>query len=94
MQPIVENAIKHGILKRLEGGKLTICTYEIADSFVVEVADNGVGFCTENIDLNNNLHIGISNIKYRIENACNGKLEIKSETDKGTNVKIMFPKRG
>ena len=94
VQPIVENAIKHGILKRLEGGKLTICTYEIADSFVVEVADNGVGFCTENIDLNNNLHIGISNIKYRIENACNGKLEIKSETDKGTNVKIMFPKRG
>ena len=92
IQPIVENAIKHGILKKLQGGNVIIRTYEKDSLYVVEVEDSGVGFCVEDLDLDNNMHIGISNIKYRVENSCNGKLKIESETEKGTKVEIIFPK--
>ena len=92
IQPIVENAIKHGILKKLQGGNVIIRTYEKDSFYVVEVEDSGVGFCVEDLDLDNNMHIGISNIKYRVENPCNGMLKIESETEKGTKVEIIFPK--
>ena len=92
VQPIVENAIKHGIMKKLEGGNITIKTYEKEDSYVVEVSDDGVGFCAEEVNLNENTHIGISNIKYRVENTYGGKVNIESEPQKGTVVTIVFPK--
>ena len=92
IQPIVENAIKHGILKKIEGGTMILKTYETADAFVVEVADDGVGFDFENVDLDKNDHFGINNIKYRIEKACNGEISVRSETGKGTSVTVKFHK--
>ncbi len=91
IQPIVENSIKHGILKRIEGGSITLKAYKNDDSYIVEVIDNGVGFSTHDIDLTDNTHIGISNIKYRVENSCGGNVFIKSESQKGTCVTIVFP---
>ena len=67
-------------------------TYETADAFVVEVADDGVGFDFENVDLDKNDHFGINNIKYRIEKACNGEISVRSETGKGTSVTVKFHK--
>ena len=92
IQPIVENAIKHGILKKTEGGTVTLKSYETADAFVVEVTDDGVGFDFENIDLDKNDHFGINNIQYRIEKACNGEISVRSETGKGTSVTVKFHK--
>lgn len=93
IQPIVENAIKHGILKKLEGGCLTLRSYETADSFVVEVLDDGVGFCMEEIDFKGNRHFGINNIKYRLEKTCGGELTVLSEIDKGTQVTVRLRKK-
>lgn len=92
IQPIVENAIKHGILKKIEGGTVILKSYETADAFVVEVTDDGVGFDFENINLDKNDHFGINNIKYRIEKACNGEISMRSEVGKGTSVTVLFPK--
>ena len=92
IQPIVENGIKHGILKKLEGGNVMIKTYENADSNVVEIIDDGVGFNMADIELNENLSIGINNVRYRVENICGGSLEMKSEVGKGSHIKVTFPK--
>ena len=50
VQPLVENAIKHGIHKKKGPGKLTISTREESDCFVVEVKDDGIGFDASNFD--------------------------------------------
>ena len=92
IQPIVENAIKHGILKKIEGGNLIIKTYETEKSYVVEVIDDGVGFDIASIDFEGNKHFGINNIKQRLKSMCNGTLEITSEPNKGTKSVISFYK--
>ena len=92
IQPIVENAIKHGILKRVEGGTLSIKTYETDKAYFVEVVDDGVGFLVDKLDENDSKHVGLSNIKFRIKNMCDGDLYIESELDKGTKVVATFNK--
>ena len=46
IQPLVENAIKHGIHKKAGRGRVVISTYETNETYIVEVKDNGVGFDT------------------------------------------------
>ena len=90
IQPIVENAIKHGILKKIEGGTVTIKAYRKDNSHVVEVIDDGVGFDESMIDFNNNKHLGINNIKYRLKTMCHADLKITSEVGKGAHTVITF----
>ena len=92
IQPIVENAVKHGILKKLEGGTVTISTYETSTAYVVEVSDDGVGFDVNDPSLKSNKHVGMENVRYRLSTMCNGELKIESEIDKGTKAKIIFYK--
>ena len=92
IQPILENAIKHGILKKVEGGNLIIKTYETEKSYIVEVIDDGVGFDISSIDFDSNKHFGINNIKQRLKSMCNGTLEITSEPNKGAKSVISFYK--
>ncbi len=91
IQPIVENAIKHGILKKIEGGTLTVKTIETADNYVVEIIDDGVGFNMQDVDFEDNIHVGINNVKFRIRN-CGGDVAVKSEVGKGTSVTVTFKK--
>lgn len=90
IQPIVENAVKHGILKKLEGGTVTLRSYETDEAYVVEVVDDGVGFRMEDVDFESNRHLGINNVKYRIEKAGNGELTIDSEEGKGARITVAF----
>ena len=92
IQPIVENAVKHGILQRIEGGTISISTYEDKLYYFVEIMDDGIGFDIKDIDFEGNTHIGLKNIKYRIENMGNGQMSIFSEVDKGTRVIVKFYK--
>ena len=92
LQPIVENAIKHGILKKVEGGMVILKAYETDDSYIVEISDDGVGFDSVNFKDDDNKHFGINNIKHRIKNMCNGDIMIESEVDKGTKVTVTFYK--
>lgn len=91
IQPIVENAIKHGVLKKLEGGTVTIAARETAEAYVVTIRDDGVGFDPAAMDSTGS-HVGLRNIQYRIENTCRGKVSIDSRADAGTAVTVAFPK--
>ena len=92
IQPIVENAIKHGILKKLEGGTLSVKTYETDKTYVVEIADDGVGFYIADVDFEANKHFGLKNIQYRLATMCGADLAVKSEIGVGTTVTVTFPK--
>lgn len=92
IQPLVENAIKHGILKKVEGGTILIKTYETEKAYVVEVIDDGVGFNIEDIDFKSNTHIGLNNVKHRITTMCKGEMNIFSEINKGTTIVVKFYK--
>lgn len=92
LQPVVENAIRHGILKRAEGGTVTICTEENDYAYVIIVCDDGMGFRPSSV-LDNRSHIGIDNVRGRIEILCGGTLEVQSIPDTGTLVTITIPKK-
>ena len=90
IQPIVENAIKHGILKREEGGKVKVRIYETDSSYCVSVKDNGVGF--DIVELEQSNHIGLRNIKSRLEAMCGGTLNVESIIGVGTKITVEIPK--
>lgn len=89
IQPIVENAIKHGITKKAEGGTIKITTREEDKQYIVEIIDDGVGFDADNAEL----HVGIENVRGRIATICHGDVSIKSTLGVGTRVSIEIPKK-
>ena len=92
IQPIVENAVKHGILKKTDGGTLTVRSYETERAYVVEIIDDGIGFDLSGVNFEKNVHFGINNIKYRIKEMCGGDVVINSEVGRGTDVTVYFYK--
>ena len=92
LQPLVENAVKHGILRKAEGGTVVIRAYEDDSSHRIEVSDDGVGFDT-NLPKEKG-HIGLENVRYRIQSMCDGKLLIESEVGSGSKLTIILPKGG
>lgn len=94
LQPLAENSVRHGILKKEEGGVVTILSREEKDCFLVQVIDNGVGFrCAgQQADLGDHCHIGIENVRGRLESMVCGILDIES-SDSGTVVSIHIPKK-
>ena len=94
IQPLVENSIKHGIMGLEEGGIVKISTYETEEDYCICVEDNGIGF-DKNVLLENNQnkHLGILNIRGRIEVMCNGTLCIETADGKGTKALIKLPKK-
>ena len=91
VQPLVENAIKHGLMGLEEGGIVTISAYETEKYYVVEVTDDGVGF-DMNAGYDETKHVGIKNIRGRIEAMCGGTLTIESKVGSGTKATIRIPK--
>ena len=91
VQPLVENAIKHGLMRLETGGTVLIRSYETQTHFCVEVKDDGVGFDTR-LPIDEKKHVGLRNIRGRLKAMVDGELIIESEPDKGTRAVIMIPK--
>ena len=91
IQPIVENAIKHGLMKLQKGGTIHVVSYETDTDYCVLVEDDGVGFDTT-VLLDERKHVGIRNIRGRLKAMVNGTLEIESAVGVGTKVVIKIPK--
>ena len=91
IQPIVENAIKHGLMKLSKGGTIRVVSYETESHYCVSVEDDGVGFDTD-VLLDERKHVGIRNIRGRLKAMVNGTLEIESRVGIGTAVLIKIPK--
>lgn len=95
IQPLVENAIKHGVTKKPEGGTVTVSSFEEAEFYCVVIEDDGIGFDPENPDFapdDSHSHIGLSNVSNRLKIMVNAQLNIESEQGKGTRVTIKIPK--
>ena len=91
LQPIVENAVKHGICKKLEGGIIKISTEKKGRDYIITVSDNGIGFEIEKVLSDGRTHVGIHNVKERLKSIIKAELEITSFIGIGTIVKIIIP---
>ena len=91
VQPLVENAIKHGVKKRVEGGTVWISSYETEEGYCIEIRDNGVGFAMDQ-DLRQSGGHGLNNIRSRLEYQCGARLQISASPGEGCDAKIIIPK--
>ena len=94
VQPLVENAVNHGISDLPNGGCVTIATEEKLDHYEIRVSDNGVGFDPSTVTADGCSHVGISNVRSRLNIMCHGTLDIKSAPGSGTVAIIQIPKGG
>jgi sensor histidine kinase YesM len=94
VQPIVENAVKHGTSKKRGGGKVVISTEEDENNYIVKVSDTGCGFDPSVSKNDGKSHVGIENVRQRLSNMCDGSLTIESELGVGTLAIIRIPKGG
>ena len=93
LQPLVENAVRHGIRKKKGSGTVTIKTEKRGESVIITVADDGDGFETGEMPDDGRLHLGISNVKKRLEAQCKGSLQIQSKRGVGTVAVVTLPLR-
>ncbi|MBR5386184.1 MAG: sensor histidine kinase [Clostridiales bacterium] len=100
LQPIIENAIYHGINGLVDGGRITITVKSQDDNIVMTVEDNGNGMTDEQIetimnkDRSDKTGIGIKNVNDRLKIYFGNEygITIHSELDEGTKVIILMPK--
>jgi len=94
VQPIVENAVKHGIGRREGGGTVTVSVRETEAAHLIVVADDGPGFdFIEYVRTNDLLKcVGIENVRRRLAAMCGGSLDIESAPGRGTVAAISIPK--
>ena len=92
IQPLVENAVKYGLGKKVGGGTVTIHIFEDDQSFIITIEDDGVGYDPYQGADGKRSHIGIMNVRSRLDAMVNGTLEIESEKGKGTKATIKIPK--
>lgn len=93
LQPIVENAVKHGVGKKPGGGHVNIRTWATDTKYVIEVEDDGVGFDMKHprVSMEHSIGVGLENVRQRLKSSCNGRMEIDTEVGRGTRVQLILP---
>ncbi|WP_342599850.1 histidine kinase [Psychrobacillus sp. FSL H8-0483] len=99
IQPLVENAVIHGINQKEDGGTIHITVKKNDLHIFICVTDNGVGMSIDKINLimndpqhnQHNSGIGITNINKRLEKYYKKQLHIESSTNTGTKVSFEIP---
>jgi len=98
LQTLVENALRHGILNRVEGGMITLQSVETADYIDIIVQDDGVGMSGEMIqkikdhEATKEHGIGLINTDKRLRKWLQTSLMIESEMNEGTKITIRIRK--
>jgi ligand-binding sensor protein len=103
IQPIVENAFKHGLEDKSDGGILVIDVFDEGNALVIYIIDNGVGISSQKLEeINNPMYqitghttgFGISNVDLRFKRYFGQEygVTIESMQNVGTKVKLRFPK--
>ena len=93
VQPLIENAVKHGVGQKIGGGTVSVHTHETDEEYVIRIEDDGVGFEEGEYANENGTHVGIENTKKRLDMMMNARLEIESKKGEGTSACIRIPKR-
>jgi signal transduction histidine kinase len=91
LQPLVENAIRHGIDRRAGAGRIEIRARSVDDSIEIKVADDGAGLAQNGFREG----IGLSNIRLRLEQlyGARGSLKLNGNPDSGTEVAVRIPRQ-
>ncbi len=87
LQPLVENAIKHGLEPKMEGGEVSITAKRVGEQIAITVADTGLGFK----DSGSN-GIGLKNVRERVKQLYGdaGSVSIEENKPCGTRITISF----
>ena len=79
-------------MRHSEASAVSVKITDIADELNIKIHDNGKGFDTQADADPQKTHIGIGNVRERIESMCAGTLQIESQPDAGTTVTIRIPR--
>ncbi|MFD2170761.1 ATP-binding protein [Tumebacillus lipolyticus] len=99
IQPLVENAVKHGVLRRSRGGTIRIRLLDHATHAELSIEDDGVGMAEERLrqvmagQAEQHAGIGLRNTDRRLNQLYGKGLQIESAPDRGTTVRFDIPKR-
>ncbi len=95
IQPLVENAVHHGISKKRGGGRIKLTAKKQGENtYLIKVEDNGTGIMPDiqkdilSSDVNRS--VGLKNINRRLKHFCGSELTITSTPDEGTAVSMMI----
>ena len=97
IEPIVENAVCHGLIPKAGNGSINIFVSKSQQILEISVTDDGIGFSPDAIETDqkntNHTHVGLWNTDKMIRNLCGNKfgLTINSVIGHGTNVTIQLP---
>lgn len=95
IQPIIENSIKHGVLKKADGGNVIVAAEKEIAFVKFTISDNGIGMTTERCKevINNWPGTGLRNVNSRLKLIYNSNkgLEISTSEGKGTKVSFKMP---
>ena len=91
IQPVVENAILHGIKPKVGGGTVTLTLEELEHHWKVTVTDDGLGFHLETVRERGS--IGMENVRQRMARFPNSEFHIASTPGEGTRVTLLYGKQ-
>lgn len=89
LEPLIENAVKHGIAGKGNKGNVILRTYMRADGYAIQIIDDGIGF--DKKILKNNSNTSVPHLISLLEYSCNAQTELISQEGKGTVITIVLP---
>ena len=92
IQPLVENALKHGIAKKRGGGVVTISSRKTEKAYRITVSDTGAGFDVARYMEDGKVHVGLMNVRQRLASRMNATADIDSTPGSGTTVTVTIPR--
>lgn len=92
VQPLIENAVKHGMMGTEEGTlHVTLRTRKNDEYYIIQITDDGCGFDVNEVRDDGRSHIGLSYSRTCIEH-LNGRMEVKSVIGQGTDITLYIPR--
>lgn len=93
LQPLIENSIKHGLTRKVGGGRITLRTQLRDGHALIEVLDDGLGMSEERLEQAFGGGIGLNNVNERLRTiyGANYRLRLTSEPGKGTCASLEIP---
>ncbi|WP_374409700.1 sensor histidine kinase [Hydrogenophaga sp.] len=93
LQPLVENAIRHGLEPRVDGGRIDVRARRDGQRLTLEVADTGVGMNPDAIQAPRDGGFGLAQVRERVASLTdgNGRIEIDSRPGAGTTIRLTLP---
>jgi two-component system LytT family sensor kinase len=95
LQPLVENAVRHGLAKKPGGGTVTVIAQDHGTEALISVEDDGVGMDADRLETlrdahRSGAHVGIGNINQRMRSVYGEEYALMVETAPGAGMKVVL----